>query len=309
MLLLTLLAVARVAWSYRPSVLHVDRSAALRFVRLVTAAGVFATALLSPVLSAMGVRIADGRWEWERIFWRSSPTGVDLVAFVLPNPNHPLTPDAVRAWLTPRPDAYYENVASLTFVALATILVAWRAGWRIPRLWSGLALVFGALALGPFLHVAGINTLVPGPWAFLRRASRRPGPDARAIHRGVDAGNLGAVCGRAMLARPPVADERRRMIVAVVAALLVFELPRAATALFSRGAGRLSPCRRRAGRRARVELPFGIRDGTSSVGNFTARSQLSRRRMKRLIGAICRACPSGGFARRAATPCLRRSSG
>ena len=37
-----------------------------------------------------------------------------------------------------------------------------------PRLWGGLALIFGALALGPFVHVAGINTHVPGPWAFLR---------------------------------------------------------------------------------------------------------------------------------------------
>ena len=46
--------------------------------------------------------------------------------------------------------------------------VAWRAGWRIPRLWGGFALVFGALALGPFVHVAGINTHVPGPWALLR---------------------------------------------------------------------------------------------------------------------------------------------
>ena len=28
--------------------------------------------------------------------------------------------------------------------------------------------VFGLLALGPFVHVAGINTYVPGPWALLR---------------------------------------------------------------------------------------------------------------------------------------------
>ena len=28
--------------------------------------------------------------------------------------------------------------------------------------------VFGLLALGPFIHVAGINTYVPGPWALLR---------------------------------------------------------------------------------------------------------------------------------------------
>ena len=91
-----------------------------------------------------------------------------LAAFFLPNPNHPLAPDAIRAWLTPRPDAYFENVASLVFVALATIAVASRSGWRIPRLWGGFALIFGVFALGPFVHVAGINTHVPGPWSLLR---------------------------------------------------------------------------------------------------------------------------------------------
>jgi hypothetical protein len=169
MLVLTALAATRVAWSCRTTVVQFDRASALRVLRLATAAGVFATALLSPVLYAVGLKIADGRWDWERIFWRSSPRGVDLAAFFLPNPNHPLAPDGIRAWLsTPRLDAYFENVASLTFIALLTIAVAWRAGWRIPRLWGALALVFGALALGPFVQVAGVDTHIPGPWAFLR---------------------------------------------------------------------------------------------------------------------------------------------
>ena len=34
--------------------------------------------------------------------------------------------------------------------------------------WGAFALVFGALALGPFVHVAGINTHIPGPWSLLR---------------------------------------------------------------------------------------------------------------------------------------------
>src|SRR5688500_5789844 len=89
MLVLTLLAVARVAWSCRTTVMEFDRASIMRFLRFSTAAGVFATALLSPVLYAVGLRIADGRWDWEQIFWRSSPRGVDLAAFFLPNPNHP----------------------------------------------------------------------------------------------------------------------------------------------------------------------------------------------------------------------------
>ena len=37
---------------------------------------------LSPVLYGLGERIADGRFVSPPIFWRSSPRGVDLLAFV-----------------------------------------------------------------------------------------------------------------------------------------------------------------------------------------------------------------------------------
>ena len=275
MLLLTILAMARVAWSCRTTVMRFDRAAAVRVLRLSTAAGVFAAALLSPVLYAVGLRIADGRWDPQRIFWRSSPKGVDLAAFFLPNPNHPLAPDTIRAWLsTPRPDAYFENVASLSLVALLTIVFAWRAGWRVPRLWGGLALVFGALALGPFVHVAGLNTHVPGPWAFLRYVpvlglARTPSRFSIVVALMV------AILFAAALAwagrRWP---HRRRTIVAAAAALLIVELLPAPRPLYSAAVPaiyrRIAP----APADVRVlELPFGIRDGTSSVGNFTARSQ------------------------------------
>lgn len=286
MLALTLLAVARLAWAYRGTVLRVDRAAALRFVRLGTAAAVFATALLSPVLYAVGLRIADGRWDSERIFWRSSPRGVDLAAFVLPNPNHPLAPDAVREWLTPRPDAYFENVASLTFVALATIFVAWRAGWRIPRLWGGFALIFGALALGPFVHIAGINTHVPGPWALLRYVpviglARTPSRFTIVLMLVLAVLFAGALAwlGR----RWP---QHRTRLVAAVGALLVFELLPVPRPLYSATVPGIYRHVAAAPADVRVlELPFGIRDGTSSAGNFTARSQYFQTvHGKKLIG-------------------------
>jgi len=287
MLVLTLLAVARVAWSCRTTLMEFDRASVMRFLRFSTAAGVFATALLSPVLYAVGLRIADGRWDWEHIFWRSSPRGVDLAAFFLPNPNHPLAPESIRAWLsTPRLDAYFENVASLTFVALLTIVLAWRAGWRIPRLWAGLALVFGALALGPFLHIGGMNTHVPGPWAFLRYMpvigmARTPGRFSIVLALVV------AILFAAALSwlgrhRP----ERRRAIITAIGLLLIVELLPAPRPLYSAAVPaiyrRIAP----APADVRVlELPFGIRDGTSSVGDFTARSQFYQTvHGKRLIG-------------------------
>ena len=273
-LILTLLAAARLAWSCRTSVMQFDRTAALRVLRLAMAAGIFAAALLSPVLYAVGVRIADDRWDFERVFWRSSPRGIDAAALFLPNPNHPLALDAIRQWLTPRPDAYFENVASLTFVALGTILVAWRAGWKIPKMWAGLALVFGAFSLGPFVHVAGINTHIPGPWALLRYVpviGMARTPSRFSI---VAMLMVAVLFGAALTWLGRRREQRRRLMLATVGAVLVFELLPAPIQLYSAAVPGLY--RRIAATPGDVrvlELPFGIRDGTSSVGNFTARSQ------------------------------------
>jgi len=287
MLVLTVLTAARIAWSCRTTVVRLDRASAIRVLRLATAAGVFGAALLSPVLYAVGLRIADGRWDSEHIFWRSSPRGVDLAAFFLPNPNHPLAPESIRAWLsTPRLDAYFENVASLTFVALLTIVFAWRAGWRIPRLWGVLALVFAALALGPFLHIGGVNTHVPGPWAFLRYVpviglARTPGRFSIVLALVV------AILFAAALSwlgrRWP---ERRRVIITAIGLLLIVELLPAPRPLYSAAVPAIYRHVAPAPEDVRVlELPFGIRDGTSSVGDFTARSQFYQTvHGKRLIG-------------------------
>jgi hypothetical protein len=275
MLVLTVLTMARIAWSCRTTVVRFDRSSAIGVLRLATAAGVFAAALLSPVLYAVGLRIADGRWDSEDIFWRSSPRGVDLAAFFLPNPNHPLAPESIRAWLsTPRPDAYFENVASLTFVALLTIVCAWRAGWRIPRIWGGFALVFAALALGPFLHIGGMNTHVPGPWAFLRYVpviGMARTPARFSIVLALVVAILFAAALSWLGRRWP---ERRRALITAVGLLLMVELLPAPRPLYSAAVPAIYRHIAPAPEDLRVlELPFGIRDGTSSVGNFTARSQ------------------------------------
>jgi len=284
-LALTLLAAVRIALGWRADAAPVDRAALVRLARLGAAGAIVAAVLLSPVLYSMGVRIAEGRWAQEPIFWRSSPAGVDLLSFVLPNPNHPLTPDTVRAWLTPRPDAYYENVASLTFVALGTIVLAWRAGCRLPPVWTGIAIAFAALALGPFVHVAGLNTYVPGPWAFLRYVpvfglARTPGRFSVVAMLAVAV--LFALA-LAWLARRP---DRRRAVLLVASALLVAELWPAPRPLYSAAVPPIYAHVAAAPGGVRLlELPVGVRDGTSSVGNFTARSQFFQTMHgKRLIG-------------------------
>jgi len=274
MLLLTILVLLRIAWPYRRAALSFDRALLLRFARAASVGAVVSLVMLSPVLYAVGMRIRDNGFESSRILWRSSPPGVDLLAFFLPNPNHFFTPDAVRAWLTPRPDAYLENVASLPLAALAAIAVAMRAGFKPARFWTALTITFALLALGPFVHVGGINTDIPGPWAIARylplvRLARTPARLAIVAVLGLSvlfAAALGYLGDRW--------PQRRRLLLCAAGGVMFFELLPAPRPLYSatvpafystiaadRDTGPL------------LELPLGVRDGTSSVGNFTARSQ------------------------------------
>ena len=282
MLLLTILGLLRLVWPYRRAVLSIDRAELLRFARAASVAAIVSVVLLSPVLYAVSIRIRDNGFESSRILWRSSPPGIDLLSFFLPNPNHGLTPEAVRAWLTPRADLYLENVASLPFVALAAIVAAVRTGWRPlddtrgkpMRFWVALTVAFALLALGPFIHIAGVNTDIPGPWALARylplvRLARTPARLAIVAMLG-----LSMLFGVALCYLGDRWPQRRRLLLSVVAAVMFVELLPAPRPLYSASVPRFYA--RVADQQADVrilELPVGVRDGTSSVGNFTARSQ------------------------------------
>ena len=88
-LVLTMLVLVRVALLFRPTLETPwrRRSWALKFAAI---AGIACAGPLSPVLYGLGQQIGDGHFVNPPIFWRSSPRGVDLLAFVHPNPNHPL---------------------------------------------------------------------------------------------------------------------------------------------------------------------------------------------------------------------------
>jgi hypothetical protein len=274
MLLLTMLALLRIAWPYRRAALSIDRVLLLRFARAASVAAVVSIVLLSPVLYAVSVRIRENGFESSRIMWRSSPPGVDLVSFFLPNPNHVLAPAAIREWLTPRPDAYLENVASLTFAAVGVVLFAMWRGWRPPRFWIVLSIAFALLALGPFVHVGGVNTDIPGPWAIARylplvRLARTPARLAIVAMLG-----LSVLFAAALAHLGDRWPHRRRLLLAAVAAVMLFELLPAPRPLYSANVpafySKVAADRDAA---RMMELPVGVRDGTSSVGNFTARSQ------------------------------------
>ena len=288
-LVLTVLVIAHllvvwtptVEWRYR----FVPSHPRFALVMMVTAA-----VLLSPVLIAYGGRLAAGQTAGPDIYWRSSPPGVDLLAFVMPNPNSPWFGSAGKAWIeAQRADGFAELTAALPLVVLGVIALAWvGAGWRPQRRrWLWMPATFAALALGPFVQVAGINTYIPGPWALLRYVpvvglARSPSRFVVLVSLGV-----ALLFAMALVAIGQRWPHRRRLVLGVVTALLVIELspvPRqlhagTVPAPFHRVAADPRPDVRV------LSLPMGVRDGTSSLGDFNPLAQYHQTvHGKRLVG-------------------------
>jgi hypothetical protein len=166
-LILTILVLARVLVDLRPHVLLRATHWSPTAGRALVVGGLACVGSLSPVLYGLGERMVDGRLVAPPILWRSSPRGVDLLGLFEFNPNH-LLARAFGDRQLAEPTVFVEYTAALSLVALGVVAVAiWRGGYR-PGRWMILTAGFGALALGPFVHVAGANTYVPGPWSVLR---------------------------------------------------------------------------------------------------------------------------------------------
>jgi hypothetical protein len=300
-LVLTVLAIVRTVMWWRP---HFDlanlaiwgpgsREPGTRtwewrsLIRLTAIAAIACIGPLAPVLYGLTTRVADGRFVSPKIFWRSSPPGVDLLSFITPNPLHPIARVVTEDAQALRPTIFVEYTAALSLVAIAIIVLAmWRARYRPSGGWLAVTIGFALLALGPFVVVAGMNTHVPGPWALLRYVpviglARMPTRFSVVAAIGVSVLMAGALA--AMGARWP---QRRRLIGAIVALLLVFELWPAPRTLYSAS---ISPIYDRIAADPRpvrvLTLPFGVRDGTWETGNFRPRSLFNQTRHgKALIG-------------------------
>jgi hypothetical protein len=261
-----------------------------RHPRLAMVVALTAAVLLSPVLVAYGGRLATGQMASPDIYWRSSPSGVDLLAFVMPNPNSPWFGRAGKAWIeAQRVDGFAELTAGMPLVALGVIAVAWfRVGWRPQRRrWLWMPAAFAALALGPFVHVAGFNTYIPGPWALLRYV-----PIiglARSPSRFVVLASLGVALlfAMALVALGERWPQHRRAVLGVLTALLIVELSPVPRELH---AGTVPAPFHRIAEDPRTDvrllaLPLGVRDGTSSLGNFNPLTQYQQTvHGKRLVG-------------------------
>jgi hypothetical protein len=279
MLILTVLAIVRLALTRRSRIQLRHDGRTLSMLRAIVAAGVVMSVLLAPVLYALGQQVIQGNTDLSAPLWRSSPSGVDLLAFVLPNPNSALWGEPLRALLvhwTQRGDAIPEAVGSLSLIALAVVVWAWwRAGWQPSRIRVGATIFYALLALGPFLHVAGVNLQIPLPWSVLRYVPilglvRSPGRFTVLVSL-----LLAVLFAQALAHACRQRPERRRLILATVGLLLAIELvpgPRtlysaSVPAIYHRIASDPRPDIRV------LELPVGLRDGTTSMGDFTARTQ------------------------------------
>jgi hypothetical protein len=254
----------------------VNVPATLLSPRVVGLATIACVAFMSPVLYAMRAQPHDASWIRPKIFWRSSSPGVDALAFLLPNPNHAWFGGWSEQWLTHRPNGLAENTASLTFVALLTIGIAYSAyRFRRGRLWVAITVFFAWLSLGPFIFISGVNTQIPTPWALLRYlpivgGARMPARLSVLVMLGF------ALLFACALKRIAAAHRRHRVRVLLgVGVLLLFELAPMPRRLYAATIPRIYQIVASDTRAIRVlEVPFGIRDGLSSYGNFSAESLL-----------------------------------
>jgi hypothetical protein len=274
-LALCLLALVRLALATRPRLRVTVPPEIWRLIALIPYGTIAGLAILSPWLYTLAARAIEGRFVAYRVFWRSSPAGVDALAFFMPNPSHPLYGALWQGWLTARPGGFAENVAGIPLIVFLVVGFAmWRTGTWLSRYWVSLTLAFGALALGPFVVVGGMNTYVPTPWALLRYlpvigAARTPARFSVVMMMGVAV--LAALAIQRILEWSP---GRRRLALGALGGVLMFELLPAPRVLYSAVPPAIYQRIASDPRDVRVlELPFGIRDGLSSAGNFSAASQ------------------------------------
>ncbi len=298
-LILTTLVGLRVWLSLRPrlnQVLHLSA-----YARAAVVAGLVCVAVLSPVLSATGLSFSQRGFISPQVWWRSSAPGVDLLAFFAPNPLHPLFGSLSYGWFASMTNGFNENVASIPWVALIVIGVCmWRNRKTMPRPyigWAAFTLTFALLALGPFISIAKFLTYVPTPWALLRYlpivgAARVPTRFSVVVMMGV-------AMLLAMVIQEMRSRSRRPALVAIgIGALLAFELLPAPRRLH---AAVVPAVYRQVGADPRpvrvLSLPFGLKDGLNSRGNFSPSYQFYQTvHEKRLVGGYLSRLPGDSMA-------------
>lgn len=233
--------------------------------------------LISPELWGLAARAVSARLPTTATLWRSSPRGVDALAYLVPNPVHAAFGHWTERWLLPPvPDAFPELVASCSLVVVLVVILGFKRE-RLPGLWVSFTAFFAALALGPFIYVGGINTAIIGPWALLRYVpivSMARSPSRFAIVAALGLTILFALTLEQWhtKARDRWSQRHARPLTAAVLFLIAVEIVPGTRKLYPAAVPEIYKVIRETddspGRL--LELPTGIRDGTSSIGDFGA---------------------------------------
>lgn len=273
--------------------------------RMYVAAAAAALVAMAPLIYTAVQAASEAASLRAPVLWRSSARGLDLLALLVPNPLHPWLSGFSAAWIATLPGGFVENVASVPWTILGVLAagaVLYKV--RLPRPWMIWTGCFTLLALGPFIHVAGVNTYIPTPWTLLRYV-----PIIGAARMPTRFGVLVAM-GFAMLMCLVLVEIRKRsrrpaLLTAAVGALLIVELLPAPRTLYSATPPKVVQTIARDPRPLRVlNLPFGVRDGLTSQGNFSAIYQFQQTfHGKPLIGGYLSRLPRArmGEYRRSAT--------
>jgi hypothetical protein len=298
MLVLTVLVAIRLWVAVRPKISW-RFDPVRKYAGAAAIAGITCVVLLSPVLSAMGTHLGEQRWISPKVWWRSSAPGVDLLAFLIPNPVGTLFGWIASGWLETMPDGLHENVASIPWTATFTVAVAiLYAGLRLPKYWTVFTGLMAVLALGPFIHLAGLNTHVPTPWALLRYvpvigAARMPTRFTVLVMLGASV--LLALAIKALRAR----SARPWSVPVIVGGLLVVEtLPAPRPVHLAEPPSYYRTIAADPRDVKVLHLPFGLRDGMSSTGSFSAYPQFFQTfHEKAILGGYLSRLPGGRVGR------------
>jgi hypothetical protein len=288
-LFLTCVVAIRAWLEWRPVWVFHDPTASLRAVLRLSAValGVCLVLLLPQLIEITLGLVKDGPPRTDT-YWRSSPRGVDALGYLVPNPSHPWFGNLTVDWFRPpdQPNWFPEFVASFSVIAIAVIAAgAWRGG--LPRFWVAFTAFFVWVSLGPFIHVGGINTHVPGLWAFFRYApviglARSPSRFAVVAILGMCL--LFAFAVDALVRR----SMRAPLVTGLLAAALALELMPAPRQLHPAVVpsvyGGIVAANDESGRL--LDLPVGIHDGTRPIGDFDAATLYFQTEHRRpMIGA------------------------
>lgn len=137
-------------------------------VRNLLAGGLLFLAGAMPLLAAMLPDLREEGDFWVQGSGFAEVFSADLLGFLLPTMHHPLfggliAHTGIRAF-----DKGQHIYLGSTLLGLAVLGVVWGRRQRAIWFWALAALFFAWLTLGPFVHVNGVSTRIPGPFVLLQ---------------------------------------------------------------------------------------------------------------------------------------------